>query len=191
MKKRIISRSWCWCCCRRVHLIFRWAQFAFVCRRSKVCNYICVFAVCFYICAAHTLPHTHTYTHTHTHTHTQGHWAESDACEQNSTACQAEVSVFHFCLPCPQSTYFTVPATPLHPPPLPHILHIRLPIAGRLLLIKNGRQRTAASRQWQMRRSERRRWRRTRCRVCKKCRRRGRGRGRGCRAEDERIVWVF
>lgn len=107
--------------------------------RSKVCSYICVFAVCFYICAAST----------HSPTQRAIQRGESDACAQHSAACQAEVSVFHFCLPCPQSTHFPYRLPCVSLSLLPARIHLL--IAKRLLLIKNGRHRTAASRQGQMR----------------------------------------
>lgn len=87
----------------------------FVRRCSEVCNYICVFAVCLCICALHTPAHTLT----------DRHWAESNACAEHSAPCQAEVSVFHFCLPLSRRP----------------CVFIQLPSwLGRLLLIKNGRQ---------------------------------------------------
>jgi len=47
----------------------------------------------FCICALRT------HQHTTTHTLTGRHWAESNACAEHSTSCQAEVSVFHFVCP--------------------------------------------------------------------------------------------
>jgi len=181
-KKINISISWCCCCWRCVHLIFRRTQNSFLCRRSKVCNYICVFAVCFYICAAqaHTDPHSHSHIHIHTHTlrantHT---WPLSRfrcMCTTfRSMSSGSECLSFLFALS-PVDTFYCT----CHVPHLPfslstsHSLHIRLLIAGRLLLIKNGRQRTAASRQWHMTRRRRSRRRRS-CRESRECRNRRR-----------------